>query len=307
MSNIPSVKISDLLDAGAHFGHKTSRWNPKMAPYIYGTKDGISIIDLKQTVPLFEIALNKIYETVKNNGKVLFVGSKVQATELVAEYAEKSGQFYINHRWLGGTLTNWSTISKSIKTLDSIEKDLENDDLISSYTKKEVIDLNRKKDRLLRSFAGIRKIGGRPDLMVVIDTNKERLAVNEARSLNIPIVAIVDSNSDPELIDFPVPGNDDAIRSIKLYCQLFSEAALAGIQDALINSGVDIGEGDIKSASDVVSNNSDKIKKLEKPAKVSKSPMPSQKPAGKPAAKKPAAAKANTEVAKNETSTSSES
>ena len=288
MSNLPSVKISDLLDAGAHFGHKTSRWNPKMAPYIYGSKDGISIIDLKQTVPLFEIALNKVYETVKNNGKVLFVGSKTQASEVVAEYAEKSGQFYVNHRWLGGTLTNWITISKSIKKLNAIEKDLENTELIESYTKKEVLDLNRKRDRLLRSFSGIRNIGGKPDLMVIIDTNKEKLAINEARSLNIPIIAIVDSNSDPEIVDFPIPGNDDAIRSIRLYCQLFANAALAGIQDALVRSGVDLGEMGAKSAVDVLSGGDSKIKKFEKPAKLSKAVQPL--PVKAPAAAKPAAA-----------------
>lgn len=282
MANLPKVSVSELLDAGIHFGHKASRWNPRMAPYIYGTRDDIHIIDLQRSLPLLNLALSQIYETVKNNGEVLFVGSKVQATELVAECAEKCGQFYVNSRWLGGMLTNWPTVSRSIKKLDMIEKKLAEPDLVDKYTKKEIIDLNRKRDRLMRSFAGIRKIGGKPDLIVVIDTNKERLAVSEAKTLNIPIVAVVDTNSNPEGIDFPIPGNDDAIRSIKLYCKLFSEAALAGIEDALSNSGVDIGTAkEIKEAGDF----SD-VKKLNKPAKVSKAKAPAaKKEASKPTVK----------------------
>ncbi|PCJ25360.1 MAG: 30S ribosomal protein S2 [Rickettsiales bacterium] len=287
MSNLPKVSVGSLLDAGIHFGHKTSRWNPKMAPYIYGTRDGIHIIDLQQTVPLLQNALQKIYETVKNNGKVLFVGSKVQATELIAEYAEKCGQFYVNNRWLGGTLTNWNTISKSIKKIDDIEKIIEDEKKASSYTKKEILDLTRKREKLLKSLAGIRKIGGIPDLVVVIDTNKEHLAVNEATKLGVPIVAVVDSNSNPDNISYPIPGNDDAIRSIRLYCELFSEAALAGIKDALASSGVDVGlskkaEGD-KSL--------DGVKKLEKTAKVSKA-KPAPKTEAKSAAKPEPKAKA---------------
>lgn len=266
MSNLPKVSVGDLLDAGIHFGHKTSRWNPKMAPYIYGTRDNIHIIDLQQTVPLMQIALKQIYETVKNNGKVLFVSSKVQATDLVAEYAEKCGQFYVNNRWLGGMLTNWTTISKSIKKIDNIEKILEDEELVATYTKKEVLDLNRKREKLLKSLAGIRKIGGKPDLIVVIDTNKEHLAITEAVKLNIPVVAVVDSNSDPDNIDYPIPGNDDAIRSIRLYCHLFAEAALAGIQDAMTDSGADAG-----TAKKLVEGDSlDGVKKIEKVEKVSK-------------------------------------
>lgn len=266
MSNLPKVSVSDLLDAGIHFGHKASRWNPKMEPYIYGIKDNVHIIDLQQTVPLLQIALKKIYETVKNNGKVLFVSSKVQATELIAEYAQKCDQYYINHRWLGGILTNWSTISRSIKKLDSIEKTLGNTEELVNYTKKELLDLTRKKEKLVRSFFGIRNIGGRPDLVVIIDTNKEHLAIKEAVKLNIPIVAVVDSNSDPDNIDFPIPGNDDAIRSIRLYCSLFADAALAGIQDSLKNSGVDVGASlAAKSEKDL-----EGVKKIEKTAKVSK-------------------------------------
>ena len=266
MSNLPKVSVGDLLDAGIHFGHKTARWNPKMAPYIYGVRNDIHIIDLQQTAPLMQLALKKIYDTVKNNGKVLFVSSKVQATDLVAEYAEKCGQFYVNNRWLGGTLTNWGTISKSIKKLNSFDKLLEDKEEIATYTKKEIIDMTRKRARLLKSLAGIRNIGGRPDLMVVIDTNKEHLAVSEATKLGVPIIAVVDSNSNPDNIDYPIPGNDDAIRSIRFYCNLFAEAALAGIQDALVNSGADAGlstkAGDDKSLDGVV--------KMEKVAKVSK-------------------------------------
>lgn len=267
MSNLPKVSVADLLDAGIHFGHKTSRWNPKMAPYIYGVRDKVHIIDLQQTVPLMQIGLQKIYETVKNNGKVLFVSSKVQATELIAEYAEKCGQFYVNNRWLGGMLTNWSTISKSIKKLDHIEKVLEDEELIANYTKKEILDFSRKRGKLLKSLSGIRKIGGRPDLLVIIDTNREHLAISEAVKLGVPIVAVVDSNSDPDNINYPIPGNDDAIRSIRLYCSLFADAALAGIQDALADSGVDVG-----SANKVTKENKtlDGVTKLEKVAKVSK-------------------------------------
>jgi small subunit ribosomal protein S2 len=274
MSNLPKVSVAALLDAGIHFGHKSTRWNPKMAPYIYGTRDNIHIIDLQQTVPLMEMALKKIYETVKNNGKVLFVSSKVQATDLIAEYAEKCGQFYVNNRWLGGMLTNWSTISKSIKKIDNIEKALADEDLVATYTKKETLDLNRRRDKLLKSLAGIRKIGGRPDLIVVIDTNKEHLAISEAVKLGVPVVAVVDSNSNPDNIDFPIPGNDDAIRSIRLYCSLFADAALAGIQDAMSDAGADAG----LSKKVIKGDNMDGVKKMEKVAKVSKAtPVANQK------------------------------
>ncbi len=282
MFNLPKVSVSDLLDAGIHFGHKTSRWNPKMAPYIYGVRDGIHIIDLQQTVPFMHLALKKIYETVKNNGKVLFVSSKTQATNLIEKYAEKCGQFYVNNRWLGGMLTNWSTISKSIKTLNNIEKTLENEKQIASFTKKEILNLTRKRNKLLKSLAGIRKIGGHPDLMVVIDTNKEHLAVSEAVKLGIPIVAIIDSNSDPDNIDYLVPGNDDAIRSIRFYCHLFAEVALAGIQDALTDSGVDVG-----FSTKLEDNNSLKgVEKIEKVEKVSKAKPKLKSPGFKKETKK---------------------
>ncbi|WP_375327309.1 30S ribosomal protein S2 [Candidatus Tisiphia endosymbiont of Nemotelus uliginosus] len=241
MSKVQTVNIKELLDAGVHFGHKTSRWNPKMAPYIYGSRDDIHVIDLQQTVALMQRALNVMCETVKKNGKILFVSTKVQASEIIAEYAEKCGQYYVNHRWLGGMLTNWGTISNSIKKLDKLEKVLANEEEYSGYTKKEILEMTRKKDKLLRSLGGIRHIDTKPNLLVIIDTNKEHLAIQEAVKLRIPIIAIVDTNSNPDNIDYPIPGNDDAIRSIKLYCNLFADAILAGIEESLVASGVDLG------------------------------------------------------------------
>lgn len=241
MNKLPKVTISDLLDAGVHYGHKISRWNPKMAPYLYGIRDDIHIIDLQQTLPLLYAGMKTIYDVVRNNGKVLFVGTKVQASEIVAEHAERSGQYYVNHRWLGGMMTNWSTVSQSIKKLESLEKILNDEETSENYTKKEILEIERKKDKLLLSLGGIRNINGKPDLVVVIDTNKEKLAVAEAKTLGIPVVGIIDSNSNPDGIDFPIPGNDDAIRSIKLFCSLFADAALAGIEDSLAASGVDLG------------------------------------------------------------------
>ncbi len=241
MSKLKAVNVRDLLDAGVHFGHKTSRWNPKMASYIYGVRDDIHVIDLQQTSALMQVALGVIYETVKKNGKILFVSTKVQASDIVAEYAEKCGQYYVNHRWLGGMLTNWGTISGSIKKLDNLEKVLGNEEEYSGYTKKEILEMTRKKDKLLKSLGGIRHIGTRPNLLVVIDTNKEHLAIQEAVKLGIPIIAIVDTNSNPDNIDHPVPGNDDAIRSIRLYCTLFADAVLAGIEEALAAYSVDLG------------------------------------------------------------------
>ena len=212
-----------------------------------------------------QIVLKKVYENVKNNGKVLFVSSKIQATDLIAEYAEKCGQFYVNNRWLGGMLTNWDTISKSIKKLNNIEKILEDEEQIVTFTKKEILELTRKKVKLLKSIAGIRNIGGCPDLIVVIDTNKEHLAVNEAVKLGVPIVAVVDSNSDSDNIDYLIPGNDDVIRSIRLYYNLLAEAALAGIQDALSSSGVNAG-----LIQTVESNTLKDITKIKKVTKVSR-------------------------------------
>ena len=241
MSKIPSVTIAELLDSGVHFGHKKSRWNPKMAPYIYGIKDDVHVIDLQQTIGLLKRSLGVVYETVKNNGKVLFVGTKVQASSIIAEYAGKCGQFYVNHRWLGGMLTNWGTIQKSIKKLESLEKLLADEEIAGVMTKKELLDISRKIDKLEKSLGGIRTLNGKPDLIFILDTNKEHIAIKEAQKLGVPIIAVVDTNSDPDGIDYIIPGNDDAIRSIKLYCKLISDSALMGIEDGLVASGVDIG------------------------------------------------------------------
>lgn len=235
------ITINALWDAGVQFGHKTSRWNPKMAPYIYGDKNGLHIIDLRQTLGLLQIAQRLVHKTVKENGRVLFVGTKVQASNIVSDYAKKCGQYYINSRWLGGTLTNWSTVSKSIKELDRIEKTIETNIENPIYTKKEILGMSRKRDKLLVYLGGIRDMGGKPNLMVVFDTIKDSIAIEEARKLNIPIIAIADSNSNPDDITHIVPGNDDAIKAITLYCQAFADSALAGLEEALINSGVDLG------------------------------------------------------------------
>lgn len=235
------VTISELLDAGAHFGHKAARWNPKMAPYIYGIKDNIHIINLAYTAGLIKVAAKVIYDTVKKNGKVLFVGTKLQASDIVAQYAENCGQYYVNHRWLGGMLTNWSTVSRSINKMVHLEKKLEDHEELIGYTKKEILSMQRAKNNLERSLGGIRNMGGRPDLLIIIDVNKEHLAVKEASRIGIPTIAIIDTNADPNVVDYPIPGNDDAMRSIRLYCKIFSDAALLGIEHALAASGVDLG------------------------------------------------------------------
>ncbi len=223
--------MRELLEAGVHFGHKTRRWNPKMAPFIYGEKDGVHIINLQKTVPMLHTALGKIHEVVSKNGRVIFVGTKPQAQEIVAEAAKRCGQHYINKRWLGGMLTNWKTISNSIRTLRQHDETLAEGGL--GLKKKEKLEISREAEKLERAIGGIKDIGGLPDLIIVIDTNKEDLAIKEAKKLGIPVIAIVDSNCDPEIIDYPIPGNDDSIRAINLYCKLFSDAALAGISEAL--------------------------------------------------------------------------
>lgn len=264
MSKIPLINVKDLLEAGVHFGHKTSRWNPKMAPYIYGERDGVHIIDLRQTAALMNVALNAIYETVKNDGKVLFVSTKIQASDIIAEYAQKCGQYYVNHRWLGGMLTNWKTISGSIEKLNKLEQTLENEEAYIGYTKKEILDMNRKKDKLLLSLAGIRELHYKPDLIVIIDTNKEHIAISEAVRLDIPIVAVVDTNSNPDYIDYPIPGNDDAIRSIRFYCSLFADAALHGLEESMKASGVDLGSIQEHGDTNLASKNISKLKQARK-------------------------------------------
>jgi small subunit ribosomal protein S2 len=236
---LPNVTMRQLLEAGVHFGHQTHRWNPKMAPYLYGSRNNIHIIDLTQTVPLLHQALLTVADTVAKGGRVLFVGTKRQASEAVADAARSCAQYYVNHRWLGGTLTNWRTISNSIRRLKSLEELLAGE--TQGLTKKELLQLTREKDKLERALGGIKDMGAPPDLMFVIDTNKEAIAIAEARKLNMPVVAVVDSNSNPEGISHPVPGNDDAGRAITLYCDLIARAAIDGIERAQGAVGVDLG------------------------------------------------------------------
>ena len=218
---IPNVTIQQLLEAGVHLGHKTLRWNPKMKKYIFGKRDSIHIIDLTQTLELTKTALEKIYETIANNGKILFVSTKKQASEAIAEVAKETGQYFVNYRWLGGMLTNWGTISNSIKKLKKLETDLTAEN--RGFTKKELLKMSVKKDKLQRSLGGIAEMKKVPDLVFVIDTNYESLAIAESAKLGIPIIAILDSNSNPDNIDYPIPGNDDARRAIDLYCNLIKE------------------------------------------------------------------------------------
>jgi len=235
----PTVTMQQLIEAGAHFGHQTHRWNPRMKPYIFGARNGVHIIDLSQTVPLMARALDFVSATVRAGGKVLFVGTKRQAQEPIAEAARKSGQHFVNHRWLGGMLTNWKTISQSIKRLKSLEEQLAGD--TSGLTKKEVLQLTREKDKLELSLGGIRDMGGIPDVMIVIDANKEELAIKEANVLGIPVVAVLDTNVDPTGISFPIPGNDDASRAVRLYCDAIAAAATKGHSEGVVDSGADIG------------------------------------------------------------------
>src|SRR6476469_4931860 len=237
------VTMQQLLEAGAHFGHQTHRWNPRMKPYIFGDRNGVHIIDLSQSVPLFSRALDFIQQTVARGGKVLFVGTKRQAQDPVAEAARSSGQHFVNHRWLGGMLTNWKTISNSIKRLKSLEEQLSGD--TAGLTKKEVLQLTRERDKLEKSLGGIRDMGGLPDIMFVIDANKEELAIKEANTLGIPVVAILDSNVSPDGIAFPIPANDDASRAIRLYCELIASAAKKGNQEQQSRRGVDLGAQDV--------------------------------------------------------------
>ena len=246
----PVISMSQLIEAGAHFGHQTHRWNPRMKPYIFGARNGVHILDLSQTVPLFARALDFVSATVQNGGKVLFVGTKRQAQEPIAQAALACGQHYVNHRWLGGMLTNWTTISGSIKRFKSLEEQLAGD--TAGLTKKEVLQLTRERDKFELSLGGIRDMGGIPDVMFVIDANKEELAIKEANVLGIPVVAILDSNVSPEGIAFPVPANDDASRAIRLYCDAIAQAAKKGGHQAVVHSGVDIGAMDVPEAEDVI-------------------------------------------------------
>src|SRR6201996_5428741 len=236
---LPEFSMRQLLEAGAHFGHQTHRWNPKMDRYIFGSRANIHIIAVSQSIPLLHQALVKVREVAAGGGRVLFVGTKRQASEPVATAAKRSAQYYVNHRWLGGTLTNWRTISQSIARLRELEALVEGDH--SGRTKKELLTLTRERDKLELSLGGIKDMGGIPDLMFVIDTNKEAIAILEARKLNIPVVAILDTNSDPDGIMYPVPGNDDASRAIQLYCDLVADSVLDGLAAGQSSMGVDLG------------------------------------------------------------------
>jgi small subunit ribosomal protein S2 len=237
----PIVSMHQLIEAGAHFGHQTHRWNPRMKPYIFGARNGVHILDLSQTVPLFARALDFISATVQAGGKVLFVGTKRQAQQPIAESARACGQHFVNHRWLGGMLTNWKTISQSIKRLKTLEEQLSGD--TTGLTKKEVLQLTRERDKLELSLGGIRDMGGIPDVMFVIDANKEELAIKEANVLGIPVVAILDSNVNPQGIAFPIPANDDASRAIRLYCEAVGQAATRGRRDGVAASRGSAGGG----------------------------------------------------------------
>ena len=239
---MPSFTMKELLEAGIHFGHQKNRWNPKMEPYLFGERNGIHIIDLQQTFPLIIKALKILRDIGANGGRVLFVGTKRQAQSIVAETAINSGQYFMNHRWLGGTLTNWKTISKSIVRLKKYDEILNKED--TGLTKKELVGIQKQRTKLEASLGGIKDMGGLPDAVFVIDTNKEHIAITEANVLKIPVIAIIDSNSNPDGVDFPIPGNDDATRAIALYCKLASESILDGLQATFAASGKDLGASD---------------------------------------------------------------
>jgi small subunit ribosomal protein S2 len=243
---LPDFNMRGLLESGAHFGHQTHRWNPKMQKYIFGSRANIHIIDLSQTIPLLHQALLKVREVSASGGRVLFVGTKRQAQDPVAAAAKRCAQYYVNHRWLGGTLTNWRTISGSIARLRELEGLTEGEG--QGRSKKELLTLSREKEKLELSLGGIKDMGGIPDLMFVIDTNKEAIAIQEARKLNIPVVAILDTNSDPDGVAFPVPGNDDAARALQLYCDLVADAVLDGLAAGQAASGVDLGAAETPAA-----------------------------------------------------------
>jgi small subunit ribosomal protein S2 len=248
--SLPDFTMRQLLEAGVHFGHQKHRWNPKMAPFIFGARNNIHIIDLAQTVPLLHQALKAISDTVARGGRVLIVGTKRQAHDAVAESARRSAQYFVNSRWLGGMLTNWKTISQSIQRLRKLEEMLSGE--VSGFTKKERLTLDREREKLDKALGGIKDMGGLPDLIFVIDTNREAIAIQEARRLGIPVAAILDSNCDPEGIAFPIPGNDDAGRAIALYCELIARAAVDGISRAQGDIGIDIGEAEAPPEEPVV-------------------------------------------------------
>jgi small subunit ribosomal protein S2 len=235
---MPSFTMRQLLEAGLHYGHTTRRWNPKMAPYIFGERNKIHILNLELTMPMLQRAVQAVRDTVASGGRVLFVGTKPQASEKVKETAKRCGQYYVNHRWLGGMLTNWKTVNQSIKRLKEMEEELSSP---GRLTKKEILSRQRERNKLELVIGGVREMGGLPDILFIIDTNKEDISIKEANRLGIPVVAVLDSNSDPEGITYPIPGNDDALRAISLYCDLMAEAVLDGLQAEMRSAGIDLG------------------------------------------------------------------
>ncbi len=294
---LPAFTMRQLLEAGVHFGHSTRRWNPKMAPYIFGIRNGTHIIDLQQSVPLLQRAMQTVRDTVASGGRVLFVGTKRQAGAKVAEAAKRCGQHYVNHRWLGGMMTNWSTISNSIKRLRDLDVQLAEEH--TGLTKKETLGLTRERDKLERALGGIKEMGGLPDVLVVIDTNKEAIAVAEANKLGIPVVAVIDSNSNPAGIDHPIPGNDDAIRAINLYCDLMAGSVLDGIQQEVASTGQDLGAAETPLA-EALPEKTEEVKAAPKKAVTEKAPVekaaPEKAPAEKAVTEKAPAEKAEPEA-----------
>jgi small subunit ribosomal protein S2 len=262
-NNLPTFTIKQLLEAGVHFGHKTMRRNPKMAKYVFGNRNDLSIIDLDQTAKHLHSALKVVREIAKNNGRILFVATKKQAFDAVEEAAKRCGQYHVNNRWLGGMLTNWKTISQSIKTLKKTEEQLLNDEL--GLNKKERLVLDRQRIKLDNALGGIRNMGGSPDLVFIIDINREALAVAEAKKLGVPIMAILDTNCNPDGITFPIPGNDDSVKAIKLYCHLISDAALAGIKENMAINGVDVSKLESASSEEILEASSSKKSAEKKP------------------------------------------
>ncbi len=239
--SLPTFTMRQLLEAGVHFGHHTRRWNPKMEPYIFGKRNNIHIINLEKTVPMLYEALEAVQSIAKNGGKFLFVGTKRSASDLIAQAATNCGQYFVNHRWLGGMLTNWETVSKSIKKLKDLEERISSTE-INNLTKKERLNIERQKEKLDLTLGGIKNMNGIPDALFIIDTNKEAIAVLEANNLNIPVIAICDTNTNPSGVDYPIPGNDDALRAISLYCDLIAASVLKGLESNLEEKGIDVGE-----------------------------------------------------------------
>jgi small subunit ribosomal protein S2 len=295
---IPTFSMRQMLEAGIHFGHHPRRWNPKMEQYLFGVRNNVHVINLEKTVPMLDAALRAVHDVVTKGGRVLFVGTKPQASEVIAEAAQRCGQYYVNHRWLGGMMTNWKTVSRSIKRLGEYEELLNNPE--KGLTKKEILQLTRERDKLERAIGGIREMGGVPSILFIIDTNKEQTAIKEARKLGLPIVGVVDSNSDPTSVDYPVPGNDDALRSIRFFCDLFAGAVLDGLSDQMVAAGIDLGEAVELPASELQAIKAAKVEKKAPKATEEAVVVEEKSPAKAAAPAKKAEAKAEPEAKKAE-------